>query len=62
MSNGFEVQQPPELVVARHAALAHAQDVDRGEVDEVAVGAVEVLEEARVVVQRDRARVQVPNE
>ena len=38
----LQVQQPAELVVARHAALAHAQDVDRGEVDERPVGAVEV--------------------
>ena len=52
----LQVQQPAELVVARHAALARAQDVDRGEVDERSVGPVEVLEEARVVVQRDRAR------
>ena len=53
----LQVQQPAELVVARHAALADAQDVDRREVDERAVGAVEVLQEAREVVQRDRARV-----
>jgi hypothetical protein len=29
-----EVEQTPELVVARHAALAHAQNVDRREIDE----------------------------
>ena len=56
----LQVQEPAELVVARHAALADAQDVDRGEVDERAVGLVEVLQEAREVVQRDRARVRGP--
>ena len=56
----LQVQEPPELVVARHAALTHAQHVDRRQVDERAVGLVEVLQVLREVVQRDRARVHRP--
>ena len=51
------MEQPPELVVARHAPLARAHDVDGGQVEHLAVGAVEVLQAARVVVEGDRSRV-----
>ena len=50
------VQQPPELVVARHAALAVAQDVDRRQIEMLPVVTRQVLQMARVVVQRDGAR------
>ena len=50
-------QRLAEVVVAPHAALAVAQDVDRPEVDPVAVQADVVRERLRVVVQRDRAGV-----
>ena len=53
----LQVEEPPEVVVARHAALADPQDVGRGEVDDGPVGTTELLQEARIVVQRDRARV-----
>ena len=48
-------EQPPELVVAGHAALAIADDVHRRQVEPLAVVAGQVLQRARVVVQRDRA-------
>ena len=50
------VEQAPELVVARHAALAVAQDVHRGEVEALAGGVlVQVLQVLREVVQPQRA-------
>src|SRR3954454_16211512 len=52
----LEVEEAAELVVPGYAPLAYAQHVDRGEVDHRAVGPVELLQEARGVVQRDRAR------
>ena len=52
----LQVEQAAELVVAGYAALAHAQDVDRREIDERPVGPLETLEEVREVVHRDRAR------
>ena len=48
-------KEPAELVVARHPALADPQDVRRGEVQASAVRALQALEEARVIVQRDRS-------
>ena len=54
------MEQAAELVVARDAALAGPDDVDRGQVDLVACGPLEVLEEAREVVQLDRTRVHAP--
>ena len=51
------VQQLAELRVARDAALARAQDVGRAQVHEEAVRPLELLEEARIVVQHDRPRV-----
>ena len=50
------MQQPAELVVARHAALAVAEDVHRRQVEMLAVVARQVLQVPRVVVQRHRAR------
>ena len=50
-------QQAPERRVARHAALAVAEDVDGAEVAALAVGRAEVAEEVRVVVVGDGARV-----
>jgi hypothetical protein len=46
-----------EVVVARDAALAVAQDVERCQVHQLAVDPPVALERARVVVQRDLARV-----
>ena len=54
---GRLVQQPSELVVARHAALAIAQDVDGGEVEPIAVVLHQVLQRTRIVVQPHRARI-----
>ena len=51
------MEELAELRVPRHAALTRAHDVDRGEVHREPVAPLEALEEARVVVQRDRARV-----
>ena len=50
------VQQAAEAVVARHAALAVAEDVDGAEVELLAVVLDQVLQELRVVVQPDGAR------
>ena len=53
----FEMDQAAELVVARHTKLAHAQDVGGRQVDHDAVRAPEGLEEARIVMQGERARI-----
>jgi hypothetical protein len=53
----LEMEQTPELVVAWHASLARAHDVDGSKVEQLAVGTVEALETARVVVETDRTRV-----
>jgi hypothetical protein len=51
------VEELTKLLVAGNAALPDAHDVHRGEVDRPrSVGALEVLEELRVVVQRDQPR------
>jgi hypothetical protein len=54
------MQQPAELVVARHAELSRAQDVNGGEVHVLAVGVHEVLQVAREVVELDGARMGAP--
>ena len=56
----LQVEEAPELVVAGHAALADPEHVDRREVDDGAVRLVQLLQEARVVVQGDRAGVRDP--
>jgi hypothetical protein len=50
------VQQPEELVVARHAALTIAKDVDRAQVELLTIVPDQVLQRLRVVVQADGAR------
>ena len=54
------VNQPAELVVARHAAFAVAQDLDGREIEAFAVVARQVLQVLRIVVQAHRARVHQP--
>ena len=51
------VEEATELVVARHAALAIAQDVHGRDVELLAVVLDQVLEMPRIVVQPQRARV-----
>ena len=49
------VQGGAEIVVARHAAAAVAHDVDHREIDDLSVRSLEMLQRARIIVQRDRA-------
>ena len=51
------MHQAAELVVAGYAALAVPEDVDRRQVQVLAVVPRQVLEVPRIVVQRDRTRV-----
>ena len=48
-----EVQQFAELVIARHAQLPRAHNVRCRQVHEVSIGSLEVLQEAREVIQDD---------
>ena len=52
------MEQLAEQRVAGHAELAHAHDVGGRQIDDLAVGAGEVLQELRVVVQLERAGIQ----
>src|SRR5205814_3949388 len=54
-----QVEELAEAPVARHTALTDAQDVGRSEIDDLTVGPVKLLQNLRVVVQRQRARVRV---
>ena len=52
------MQKPPELVVARHTEFTAAQDVSGRQIHQpVVVRPLELLQEPRVVVQDERARI-----
>ena len=55
-SHRFLVKRPPELVVAWYPALSISEDVDRREIEVLAVVAPQVLQVPGIVVERDGAR------
>ena len=51
------MDEPAELVVAGDAKFPHAQYVSGREVNNDAIRALELLEEARIVMKGERARI-----